>query len=113
MIFHAMFSGIIFSSLEVTASNENEKSFTNSLYSCLHLLSKIQKTLTVVMGTATLANNFLTIKFQSKSTSKKVALSDFGTRIMKAVQVTHRQGDIRYGMLRGIQCSCTSFMSIC
>ena len=48
------------------------------------------------MGTATLANNFLAIKFESKSTSEKVALSDFGTRIMKVVQVTHHQGDIRY-----------------
>ena len=32
---------------------------------------------------------------------------------MKVVQATHHQGDIRYGMLRGIQCSCMSLMSVC
>ena len=32
---------------------------------------------------------------------------------MKVVQATHQQGDIRYGMSRGIQCSCMSLMSVC
>ena len=32
---------------------------------------------------------------------------------MKIVQVTCHQGDIRYGMSRGIQCSCMSFISVC
>ena len=41
-----------------------------------------------------------------------MALSNFDTRIMKVVQATHHQGDIRYGMLRGIQCSCMSLMSV-
>ena len=32
---------------------------------------------------------------------------------MKVVQATHHQGDVRYGMSRGIQCSCISLMSVC
>ena len=40
-------------------------------------------------------------------------LSSFDTRIMKVVQATHHQGDIRYRMLTGIQCSCMSLMSVC
>ena len=32
---------------------------------------------------------------------------------MKVVQATHHQGDIRYGMSRGIQCSHMSLMSVC
>ena len=32
---------------------------------------------------------------------------------MKVVQLTHDQRDIRYGMLRGIQCSHMSLMSFC
>ena len=32
---------------------------------------------------------------------------------MKVVQATHRQGDISNGMLRGMQCSCMSLMSVC
>ena len=32
---------------------------------------------------------------------------------MKVVQVTHHHGDFRYGMSRGVQCSCTSLMSVC
>ena len=31
---------------------------------------------------------------------------------MKVVQATHHQSDIRYGMFRGIQCSCMSLMSV-
>ena len=31
---------------------------------------------------------------------------------MKVVQVTHHQGDIRYGMTMGMQCSCMSLMSV-
>ena len=31
---------------------------------------------------------------------------------MKLVQATHHQGDIRYGMLRGIQCSYKLLMSV-
>ena len=42
-----------------------------------------------------------------------MALSNFDTRIMKVVQVTNHQGDVRYRMLRGIQCSCMSLMSVC
>ena len=32
---------------------------------------------------------------------------------MKVVQVSHYQGDFRYGMSRGVQCSCISLMSVC
>ena len=32
---------------------------------------------------------------------------------MKVVQATQHQGDIRYGMSSGIQCSCMSLMSVC
>ena len=32
---------------------------------------------------------------------------------MKVVQVTHHHGDFRYGMSRGVQCSCISLMSVC
>ena len=32
---------------------------------------------------------------------------------MKVVQAIHHQGDIRYGILRGMQCSCMSIMSLC
>ena len=42
-----------------------------------------------------------------------MALSNFDTRMIKVVQATHFQGDIRYGMSRGIQFSCISFMSVC
>ena len=31
---------------------------------------------------------------------------------MKAANATHHQGDIRYGMPRGIQCSCMSLMVV-
>ena len=33
-------------------------------------------------------------------------------RIIKTVQASHHQGDIRYGNTRGIQCSCMSLLSI-
>ena len=33
--------------------------------------------------------------------------------ILKVVQVSHHQGDIRYGATSGIQCSYMSLMSIC
>ena len=39
-----------------------------------------------------------------------MSLSSFDTRIMKVVQATLHQGDIRYGTLRDIQCS---RMSVC
>ena len=42
-----------------------------------------------------------------------MALGNFDTRILKIIQATHHQGDIKYGMLRGIQCSCMSLMSVC
>ena len=42
-----------------------------------------------------------------------MALINFDARIMKVFQATHQQGDIRYGMLRGIRCSCMSLMSVC
>ena len=42
-----------------------------------------------------------------------MALSNFDNKIRKVVQATHHQGDIRYGMLRGIQCSCMSLTSVC
>ena len=43
---------------------------------------------------------FLIIKFQSNNPFEKMILSNFYTRIMKVVQVTHHQGDIRYEMSR-------------
>ena len=42
-----------------------------------------------------------------------MALSNFDARIMKVVQATYHQGDIRYEMLKGIQCSCMSLTSVC
>ena len=42
-----------------------------------------------------------------------MALSNFYTRIMKAVQAAHHQGNIRYVMSTGIQYSCMSLMSAC
>ena len=47
----------------------------------------------------------LIIKFEIKNPFEKMALSNFDTRIVKVVQATQNQGNIRYGMLRGIQCS--------
>ena len=32
--------------------------------------------------------------------------------IIKVVQATHHQGDLRYGTTRSIQCSCMSLMSV-
>ena len=40
-----------------------------------------------------------------------MALSIRDYIIIKVVQVTHHQGDVRYGTSRGIQCSCMSLMS--
>ena len=42
-----------------------------------------------------------------------MALSNFDTRIMKVVQANHHKGDIRHGILRGIQWSCMSLMPAC
>ena len=55
----------------------------------------------------------LIIKFQSKNPFEKIALNNFEIRILKVVQATLRQGDIRYGMLRGVQCSFIPLMSVC
>ena len=52
------------------------------------------------------------IKLQSKNAFERMALSSFDTTIMKVVQITHHQGDVRYGMSGGIQCSCMSLMSV-
>ena len=41
-----------------------------------------------------------------------MALSSFDTRIIKVLQASHHQGDIRYVMSRGVQCSCMSLMSV-
>ena len=41
-----------------------------------------------------------------------MALSIRDYTIIKVVQASHHQGDIRYGASRGIQCSCMSFMSV-
>ena len=41
-----------------------------------------------------------------------MALSIRDYTIIKVVQASHHQGDIRYGESRGIQCSCMSFMSV-
>ena len=40
-----------------------------------------------------------------------MALSIRDYIIIKVVQVTHDQGDVRYGTCRGIQCSCMSLMT--
>ena len=42
----------------------------------------------------------------------KTTLNNFDIRIIKVGYATHHQGDIRYGMSRGIHCSCMSLMSI-
>ena len=41
-----------------------------------------------------------------------MALSIWGYTIICVVQVTHHQGDIRYGTSWGIQCSCMSLVSL-
>ena len=55
----------------------------------------------------------LIIKFQSKNPFEKIALNNFEIRILKVVQATLHQGDIRYGMLRGVQCPFIPLMSVC
>ena len=35
------------------------------------------------------------------------------SRATEIVQVTHHQGDLRYGTTASIQCSCMSLMSMC
>ena len=42
----------------------------------------------------------LVIKLQSKNPFERMALSSFDTKIMKVVQATNHQGDVRYGMSR-------------
>ena len=51
--------------------------------------------------------------FQRKNRCEKMALRHFDTRIMKVLQTTHDSGDIRYGISKGMQCSCMSLMSVC
>ena len=34
-------------------------------------------------------------------------------RATEIVQATHHQGDLRYGVTAGVQCSCISLMSVC
>ena len=41
-----------------------------------------------------------------------MALSSRDYTIIKVVQETHHQGDVRYGASRGIQCSCMSLVSV-
>ena len=41
-----------------------------------------------------------------------MALRSFDTMIIKVLQASHHQGDIRYVMSRGVQCSCMSLMSV-
>ena len=41
-----------------------------------------------------------------------MALSVRDYTIIKVVQATHHQGDVRYGASRGIQCSCMSLISV-
>ena len=42
-----------------------------------------------------------------------MALNTSDTRVMKVVQATHHKDDIKYTMLRGIQCSFMSLMPVC
>ena len=42
------------------------------------------------------------MKVQRKNPFENMALCNFDTRIVKVVQVTHHQADIRYGMSKGI-----------
>ena len=41
-----------------------------------------------------------------------MALSNFDIRIIKVVQATHHQAEIRDRMPMGIQCSCMPLMSV-
>ena len=41
-----------------------------------------------------------------------MALSVRDYTIIKVVQATHHQGDVRYGASRGIQCLCMSLISV-
>ena len=49
----------------------------------------------------------------SKLPCEKMALSNLNTRIIKVVQATDYQGDVRNGMSRSIHCSCMLLMSVC
>ena len=40
-------------------------------------------------------------------------MKNFDTRIVKVIQATPHQDDIRYGMLKGIQCSYMSLLLVC
>ena len=48
----------------------------------------------------------ITVKHKAKASLKTMALSIRDYTIIQVVQVTHHQGDVRYGKARGIQCSC-------
>ena len=48
----------------------------------------------------------------SKICLKIMELRMIDYAIIKVVQATHYQGDVRYGTSRGLQCSCMSFMSL-
>ena len=41
-----------------------------------------------------------------------MALSIKNNAVVKVVQGTHRQGNVRYGTCRGIQCSCMPLMPV-
>ena len=41
-----------------------------------------------------------------------MALSIWDYTIIKVVQATHHQGDVRFGTSRSIQCSCMSLMLV-
>ena len=54
----------------------------------------------------------ITVKHKPKVWLKIIALSIRDYTIIKVDQATHHQGDVRYGTTRGIECSCTSLISV-
>lgn len=55
--------------------------------------------------------NFPELNREEEKCDEDTVLSTWDYTIIKIVQVTHRQGNIRYVVSKGIQCSCMSLIS--
>lgn len=52
------------------------------------------------------------VNIEEKGVEGMVTLSTRDYAMVKVVQATHHEGDVRYGVFRGIQCSCMSLISL-
>lgn len=57
------------------------------------------------------SENFSELNREEEKCDEDTVLSTWDYTIIKIVQVTHRQGNIRYVGSKGIQCSCMSLIS--